>query len=530
LELVDQRWSAIFIPSGALDGGQPDAGETGWIAIVVLAGGLATTGLIVGYLWFSLRHTQQLERLTHDLRETSDELRRNGAKLDHLARHDALTGLPNRFAFRDQLAVGLDEAVRGQEIAILYLDLDRFKAVNDTLGHPAGDQLLCQVADRLRASVRDIDTITRLGGDEFAIAQVVAEQPRAAQALARRVIEELSRPFIIDGQRVAIGASVGITLAGRTEMDVDDLLRRADLALYAAKRSGRGTWRFFEPSMELEARAWRSLEMDLRHALEHGEFELYYQPQVAIADGSIRGFEALLRWHHPDRGMVMPGDFIRCAEETGLVVPIGAWVLETALADAAHWPPGVRVAVNISPYQLARDDLAESVQAALTASGQNGERLELEVTEVALIQQHDSGHLALRRLREAGVRIAMDDFGTGYASLSHLRRFPFDRIKIDHSFIAGMTESPESAAIVRTILQLANTLGIATTAEGVETAEQLAMLGAGGCCEAMGFLLSPPRPAVEVSSILSGGPAMWPGFTRGGTEGVLDEDRQNSLV
>ena len=247
--------------------------------------------------------------------------------------------------------------MRGQEIAILYLDLDRFKAVNDTLGHPAGDQLLCQVADRLRASVRDIDTITRLGGDEFAIAQVVAEQPRAAQALARRVIEELSRPFIIDGQRVAIGASVGITLAGRTEMDVDDLLRRADLALYAAKRSGRGTWRFFEPSMELEARAWRSLEMDLRHALEHGEFELYYQPQVAIADGSIRGFEALLRWHHPDRGMVMPGDFIRCAEETGLVVPIGAWVLETALADAAHWPPGVRVAVNISPYQLARDDL-----------------------------------------------------------------------------------------------------------------------------------------------------------------------------
>jgi diguanylate cyclase (GGDEF)-like protein len=498
LELVDQRWDAIFVPAAAFT-----AGVGHWGALAVLAGGLIFTASIVGYLWFSLRQTQQLERLTTSLHETTAELRRNGAKLDHMARHDALTGLPNRVAFREAVADGLRRVRRGQGLAVMYLDLDRFKAVNDTLGHPVGDQLLCEVARRLRDGVREVDTITRLGGDEFAIAQFGVEQPAIAETMARRLIDALSRPYDLSGHHVVVGASIGITLAGRDDLDVDQLLRRADIALYAAKRDGRGICRCFEPAMDRDAQAWRGLEMDLRHALQHGDFELYYQPQVSMADGRVRGFEALLRWHHPNRSVMLPGDFIRCAEETGLIVPIGTWVLRTALSEAAHWPEGVRVSVNLSPYQLVRDDLTETVEAALAASGQTGERLELEVTENALLQQYSAGQETLRRIRALGVRIAMDDFGTGYSSLSHLRSFPFDRIKIDQSFVAGMMESHEGGVIVRAILQLATGLNIATTAEGVETPAQLEQLAANGCREAQGFLFSPPQPAGEVFRLLA---------------------------
>jgi diguanylate cyclase (GGDEF)-like protein len=501
IELLDQKWGAIFVPPVSFD-----SGFASWTPIAVLVGGLAMTGLIAGYLGLTLRRTRQLERLTTSLRETSEELRRNGAKLDHLARHDALTGLPNRMAFRDDVAGDLRRARRGPGLAVLYLDLDRFKAVNDTLGHPAGDRLLCDVAERLRDTVREVDTITRLGGDEFAIAQVGAEQPRTAETLARRLIDTLSRPYDIDGQRVVVGVSIGITLASQEDADVDQLLRRADMALYAAKRDGRATWRFFEPMMEYDAQARRGLELDLRNALEQNELALYYQPQVTIADGRVRGFEALLRWHHPDRGLVLPGDFIQCAEETGLIVPIGAWVLRTALRESAHWPDGVRVSVNLSPYQLARDDLAGTVQAALAASGQTGDRLELEITENALLEHYAAGQAALKHLRTLGVRISMDDFGTGYGSLSHLRSFPFDRIKIDQSFIAGITESPEGEAVVRSIVHLAASLNIATTAEGVETRAQLDLLAADGCGEAQGFLFSPARPAGEVPRLLAGWP------------------------
>jgi diguanylate cyclase (GGDEF)-like protein len=501
LELVDQRWDAVFVRSATFQ-----AGVASWTPIAVLLGGLAVTASIVGYLWFSLRQTQQLERLTRSLHATTEDLRRHATMLDHMARHDALTGLPNRAAFRDAVADGLRRARRGQGLAVMYLDLDRFKSVNDTLGHPVGDQLLCEVASRLRHEVREVDTITRFGGDEFAVMQFGVDQTEAAEALAQRLIEALSRTYVIAGHQVVVGASIGITLASHDDSDVEQLLRRADIALYAAKRAGRGVCRCFEPTMDRDAQAWRGLEMDVRRALDRDEFELYYQAQVAIADGAIRGFEALLRWRHPNGSLGLPGDFIQCAEETGLIVPIGNWVLRTALTEASHWPPGIRVAVNLSPYHLAREDLVANIEAALAESGQTGDRLELEVTENALLEQHPAGQESLKRIRALGVRIAMDDFGTGYSSLSHLRNFPFDRIKIDQSFVAGMTESREGAVIVHAMLQLATGLGIATTAEGVETQEQLTQLAAAGCREAQGFLFSRPVPAGEVPRMLADHP------------------------
>lgn len=501
LELVDQKWGVIFVPTTAFD-----TAHWGGTAVIVLFVGLIVTISIVAYLWFSLLHTRQLESLTADLRRTTDELRRNGAALDHLARHDALTGLPNRRAFRDDIAAALQRTSPGQDIAVLYLDLDRFKAVNDTLGHLAGDMLLCLVASRLRDIAPNVDTIARLGGDEFAIAQSGVEQPCSAELLASRIIEQLGRPFDINGRQVVIGVSVGITIAACDDADPNQLLRRADMALYAGKNEGRGTFRFFSATMEHSVQARLGLEMDLRHALREGGLELYYQPQISVADGHVTGFEALLRWHHPTRGLVMPGDFIQCAEETGLIVPLGTWVLRTALSEAAHWPHDVRVAVNLSPFQLARDDLVAIVTDALLASGQPGARLELEITENALLERFAGAKDKLQELRAMGVRIAMDDFGTGYASLGHLRHFPFDRLKIDQSFVAGMTESAEGAAIIRTILQLAANLGIATTAEGVETPAQLELLAAGGCHEAQGFLFSPARPAADIPRLMARSP------------------------
>ena len=498
LQLVDQEWSVTFVPSDGFDANVAD-----WAGFAVLVSGLVLTASIVFYLWISLRRTLQLENLTRSLGETTQELRRNSAKLDHMARHDALTGLANRVMFCEGVADAPHRTGWEQTIAILYLDLDRFKAVNDTLGHPIGDQLLCEVAKRLQAGVREADTIARLGGDEFAIIQVRGEQPQAAEALARRLIDTVSQPYEIEGHKLVIGVSVGITLSARDDADVASLLRQADMALYAAKREGRGTWRYFESTMEHEAQARRSLEADLRQALEQNNFELYYQPQVAIADGRVRGFEALLRWRHPARGLVMPGDFIQCAEETGLIVPIGAWVLRTALLQAAQWPAGLRVAVNLSAFQIARDDLVGTIEAALLESGQAGQRLELEIIESALQQNMARTHEALRQLRARGVRITLDNFGAGSASLSHLRSFPFDGLKIDQSFVAAMTESRQGSDIVRGILRLAASLGIATTAEGVETQAQLGQLAADGCRNAQGMLFSPAVEREAVPGLLS---------------------------
>jgi diguanylate cyclase (GGDEF)-like protein len=457
---------------------------------------------LVLYLRSSLLRTIELERLTQSLRDTTDELKRNATKLDHMARHDALTGLPNRVMLRETVASGLQRSRRGQGIGVLYLDLDRFKAVNDTLGHPVGDRLLCEVAGRLREGVREVDTIARLGGDEFAIAQFAADQGPDAETLARRLIETVSQPYDIDGHRVVVGVSIGITMSDRDDVDVDQLLRRADMALYAAKRQGRGTWRRFEPGMEHDAHARRGLEMDLRQALETDGLEVYYQPQVSLSSGQVCGFEALLRWHHPHRGLVNPGDFMRCAEETGLIVPIGERVIRDALLQTAQWPKGVRLAVNMSPFQMARDDLVDTIEAALIASGQTGDRLEMEVTEGTILNHLGHAHNALVRLRALGVSVAMDNFGTGAASLSHLRSFPFDRLKIDQSFVAAMTETQQGSAIVRGILQLAASLGIATIAEGVETQEQLDQLARHGCLEAQGFLFGAAQPAMTLNTLI----------------------------
>jgi diguanylate cyclase (GGDEF)-like protein len=511
LDLVDQHWGIIFAPSDKFD-----EAVQNWTAFAVLAGGLTFTGSIVFYLWLTVCRTRQLERLTASLRETGEELRHRGARLAYLARHDTLTGLPNRMGFRDNVANELQQTRRGSGLALLYLDLDRFKAVNDTLGHSAGDRLLCDVADRLRESVREVDSITRLGGDEFAIALTASEPARITEALAARIIDAVSRPYTINGQLVVVGVSIGIALADNDDADVDLLLRQADMALYAAKRNGRGTWRFFEPAMEFDAQTRSGLELDLRNALERDELELYYQPKISLADGQVRGLEALLRWNNPDRGLVMPGDFIQCAEETGLIMPIGAWVLHTALREAANWPACVRVAVNLSAYQLARDDLAEAVEAALADAGQPGARLELEITENALIEHCAAGQATLKRLRASGVRISIDDFGTGYASLRHLRSFTFDRIKIDQSLIAGITESAEGGAIVRAILNFAASLNLATVAEGVETRAQLDQLIASGCTEAQGLLFSPARRRIEVPRLLAG----WPSAPRDVPPGV----------
>ncbi len=434
----------------------------------------------------------------HDITEQ----RRSEEKIAHMALHDTLTGLPNRALLNERLGQALARAKRGEVIAIHILDLDHFKHVNDTLGHPAGDKLLQVVSDRLRALVRETDTIARMGGDEFAIVQVALSQLTDATSLAQRVIAALCEPYEIDGQHVVIGTSVGITVAPSDGLIADQLIRNGDLALYCAKGDGRGTFRFFEPQMDLEAQARRALEHDLRKALAAGEFELHYQPLINLDSNEISGLEALIRWNHPEKGMVSPAAFISLAEETGLIVPIGEWTIRHACATAAQWPSELKIAVNLSPAQLRSPDLLQMIMSALAASGLAPSRLELEITETVLLQDGEATLAVLYKLREIGVRIAMDDFGTGYSSLSHLQRFPFDKIKIDRSFIKGMAENGSSLNIVRAVAALARGLGVAATAEGVETHEQLDTIRSEGCTEVQGFLLSKPIPADEVVELL----------------------------
>ena len=421
-----------------------------------------------------------------------------------LTRQDALTGLPNRALFHDRLADVLAHARRrGGATAVLSLDLDRFKAVNDTLGHAVGDALLRTVADRLRGAVRDTDTVARLGGDEFAILHDAAEQPQAATALARRLVELIGRPFLLEGHLVNVGASIGIALAPADGADPDRLLKSADLALYRAKGDGRGTFRFFEPGMDVRAQARRALELDLRKALLLHEFELHYQPQLNLETGRVKGFEALLRWQHPGRGLVPPLEFIGLSEEIGLIVPIGAWVLRQACREAMRWPEPMTVAVNLSPAQFADSGLVGTVRDALRTAELPARRLELEITESVLLQDSAGTLAVLHELRALGVRVAMDDFGTGYSSLSYLRSFPFDRIKIDQSFVRDMATNPDCAAIVRAIAGLGTSLGMTTTAEGIETAEQMRRVRAEGCEDAQGYLIGRPIPADKVDALLA---------------------------
>ena len=429
------------------------------------------------------------------------------AQIAHMAHYDALTDLPNRFLFRDHLVKALESVDRGK-LAVLCIDLDRFKAVNDTLGHPVGDALLRAAGDRLQASARPTDLVARLGGDEFAIVQAGTEQPFGATALATRLIAEIAKPFEFDGHQVVIGASVGISIAPNDGSDPDTLLKNADLALYRAKSDGRDSCRFFEPDMDARMRARRTMEIDLRRALALGEFEVYYQPLVALKTEKITGFEALLRWHHPERGMVAPMEFIPVAEEIGLIGQIGAWVLKRACLEAVKWPDDIHIAVNVSPAQFRRRAVVLDVVAALGASGLPAHRLEVEITEAVLLQDTESTVGILDELHNLGVLISMDDFGTGYSSLAYLQKFPFDKIKIDRTFVKNLSERPQSIAIVRAVTAMSFSLGMKTTAEGVETEEELRTLKEEGCTEVQGYLFSKPVPAAQAALLLQSRKAM----------------------
>ncbi|MBZ9765326.1 EAL domain-containing protein [Mesorhizobium sp. CA6] len=431
------------------------------------------------------------------------DLRRSEARISHMARHDGLTDLPNRILFRERAEDALAEmARRDGKVAFLCLDLDHFKTVNDTLGHPVGDALLKEVAARLKQIVREDDTVARLGGDEFVIIQNGVDQPVEATALAQRVIDALSAPYIADGHGVTVSASVGISIAPDDGTNADQLLKNGDMALYRAKAEGRRTYRFFEPDMDARMQARRVLELDLRDALGRQQFEIYYQPLLNLESGEVSCFEALLRWHHPTRGIVSPSEFIPLAEEIGLIVPIGEWVIKQACLDAASWPEGIRVAVNLSPTQFRNARLLSTIVAALDASGLPASRPELEITETVLLANTQATLAMLQQIHLLGVHIAMDDFGTGYSSLSYLRSFPFDKIKIDQSFVKDAEDIDSSVAIIRAVTSLGNSLGMQTTAEGIETAEQLERVRREGCTEAQGFLFSRPLPAREIPAML----------------------------
>jgi diguanylate cyclase (GGDEF)-like protein len=434
--------------------------------------------------------------------EDVTERRKAEARVAHMAQHDALTDLSNRVLFRDKMADGLAEvAAHGGELAVLCLDLDNFKTVNDRLGHAVGDKLLRWVAARLRECVDPNDTVARLGGDEFAVLQR-GPQPQSADRLASRLVEIIGHPPPMENHVLHTGVSVGIAIAPQHGLDPDELMKCADLALYQAKARGRGVYQLFHPEMEALARSRHMLEMELRRALEAGEFHLVFQPQIRLGSSELTGFEALLRWNSATRGSISPADFIPIAEETGLIVPIGEWVLRSACATAAKWPDHIRIAVNLSPVQFRSRGLVAMVTSGLAAAGLDPKRLELEVTETALLEDDEATVAILHQLRKLGVRVSLDDFGVGYSSLGYLRKFPFDMIKIDRSFVGTLGFSHESAAIIRTIASLGANLGVETTAEGVETAEQLEMVRKAGCTSVQGFYFSKPCSAADVGRMI----------------------------
>jgi diguanylate cyclase (GGDEF)-like protein len=454
---------------------------------------------------FKIRHRPMPDLGWVATHEDITEQRRSEVKIEYMAHHDSLTGLANRVLLNERLEHAIGRISREEMVAVHHLDLDQFKAVNDTFGHPVGDKLLKIVADRLRGLVRETDTIARMGGDEFAIVQPFIADPAEATALAQRIIKLMSEPYDIDGHRAIIGASIGIAVGPGDGSSADKLLRNADLALYRAKGDGRGTFRFFEPAMDLQMQTRRIMEQDLRKALPAGEFELYYQPVVNLANGEISGFEALIRWNHPERGIVSPAAFIPLAEEIGFIVPMGEWVIRQACATAARWPAHLRVAVNISAVQFRNPGLMQVIVGALAAAGLDPTRLEIEITETVLLHSKEATLAVLHQLRALGIRIAMDDFGTGYSSLTYLQCFPFDKIKIDRSFVKDITENSGSLNIVRAVAALASGMGMTATAEGVETREQLDQIASEGCTEMQGFLFSQPLPAHEIERLFLSG-------------------------
>lgn len=430
--------------------------------------------------------------------EDVDERRQSQARIAHIAHHDALTDLPNRVLFRERLEQAVALAARGQPSAVLCIDLDRFKEVNDTLGHPVGDALLCAVTQHLLDLVRDTDTVARLGGDEFAIVQTAIAHPRDAAVLATRVVDTLSTPYTLHNHQVCIGASVGITLVIDDSENPDQILKKADLALYRAKDDGRGRHRFFEPDMDARMQERRRTELQLRHAFHHGELTVLYQPVVNLRSRAISGFEAQLRWRHPERGLLPPSAFLPLADDIGLSRPIGEWMLRQACRDAAAWPEGGRLSIDLWPIQVTNPNLITVVADALRESGLTPSRLELEVVEQALLDNKPETLDTLHNLKALGVRIAMDKFGSGYSSLGYLRRFPFDKVKIDETSIAALGEKADGQAMVRAITGLCGSLGITTTAEGVATEAQCLLLEDENCTEVQGTLFSAPCTADDV--------------------------------